>query len=49
MAALVKKKQIRNGHRSHIKRLVGDVENFKEDIVRLKGVQNNIMNQFCYC
>ena len=46
MAALVKKKQIRNGHRSHIKRLVGDVENFKEDIVRLKGVQNNIMNQF---
>ena len=42
MSSAKKLKQIRNGHRSHIKRLVGDINGFKKDIVHLKAIQNNI-------
>ena len=45
MSSAKKLKQIRNGHRSHIKRLVGDINGFKEDIVHLKAIQNNIASK----
>ena len=45
MSSAKKLKQIRNGHRSHIKRLVGDINGFKKDIVHLKAIQNNIASK----
>ena len=45
MSSGKKLKQIRNGHRSHIKMLVGDINGFKEDIVHLKAIHNNIASK----
>ena len=43
MAELVKEKQIRNGHKCHLKKLVGEVEVSKvDDLVRLKGLKASI-------
>ena len=45
MAALLKKKQIRNGHRNHVRKLFAEVNDMNENIVRTNAIRQSLLNK----
>ena len=45
MAALLKKKQIRNGHRNHVRKLFAEVNDMNENIVRTNVIRQSLLNK----